>query len=431
VKKIVSTLLIVFAFLANVSAQLKVDSSGETYVSKNVYLQSASNFIGTTGNFPITFKVNNTFFAGATGSGSNDNVSFGYGALRNNPSSGANTAIGYQALYGNTQGNNNTAVGFLALNTNTTGHSNTAIGSFSSCGSTLTNATAIGYNAKATASDQVRIGNSSISSIVLGNNATITSDGRTKRNIRAEVPGLSFINQLQPVMYNFDLKVLDELEKSDDPKINTFRDSLLMARSPEEKAIDAKARANKEKIVYSGFIAQDVEKAAQSIGYDFSGVDAPENGKGAYGLRYAEFVVPLVKAVQELSEQNNAKDAAIASLQAQINELKEKDILRSITNETGTTGIIDPVMIQCKLYQNTPNPFNQETEIKYYLPQEIKIAFLCIYNLQGVQIKQIKITQRGEDSQWISGSELNAGMYLYALIVDGKEVDTKRMILTK
>ena len=27
--------------------------------------------------------------------------------------------------------------------------------------------------------------------------------------------------------------------------------------------------------------------------------------------------------------------------------------------------------------------------------------------------------------------ELTAGMYLYALIVDGKEVDTKRMILTK
>jgi len=38
---------------------------------------------------------------------------------------------------------------------------------------------------------------------------------------------------------------------------------------------------------------------------------------------------------------------------------------------------------------------------------------------------------RGESSQWISGSELSAGMYLYALIVDGKEVDTKRMILTK
>jgi hypothetical protein len=31
----------------------------------------------------------------------------------------------------------------------------------------------------------------------------------------------------------------------------------------------------------------------------------------------------------------------------------------------------------------------------------------------------------------MSGNSLEPGMYLYALVVDGKEVDTKRMILTK
>ena len=55
---------------------------------------------------------------------------------------------------------------------------------------------------------------------------------------------------------------------------------------------------------------------------------------------------------------------------------------------------------------------------------------LCIYDLQGKQIKQILIARRGEGSQMISGSELTAGMYLYTLIADGNEVDTKRMILT-
>ena len=48
----------------------------------------------------------------------------------------------------------------------------------------------------------------------------------------------------------------------------------------------------------TGFIAQEVEQAAKKIGYDFSGVDAPKNEKDMYGLRYDEFVVPLVKAVQ-------------------------------------------------------------------------------------------------------------------------------------
>ena len=83
------------------------------------------------------------------------------------------------------------------------------------------------------------------------------------------------------------------------------------------------------------------------------------------------------------------------------------------------------------LHQNIPNPFTQRTQINFYIPENVKTAQICIYNLQGKQIKQIPVTQRGEGSQWISGSELTAGMYLYTLIMDGKEVDTKQMILTK
>ena len=80
--------------------------------------------------------------------------------------------------------------------------------------------------------------------------------------------------------------------------------------------------ARKEKILYSGFIAQDVESAARSIGYDFSGVDAPENAKGYYGLRYAEFVVPLVKAVQEQQVMIQQQNDQIKEQQKQIDELK-------------------------------------------------------------------------------------------------------------
>ena len=49
----------------------------------------------------------------------------------------------------------------------------------------------------------------------------------------------------------------------------------------------------------TGFVAQEVEKTAKEIGYDFSGVDAPKNEKDLYGLRYAQFVPSLVKAIQE------------------------------------------------------------------------------------------------------------------------------------
>ena len=64
-----------------------------------------------------------------------------------------------------------------------------------------------------------------------------------------------------------------------------------------------------------GFIAREVEAAAKEIGYNFSGVDKPKNDKDIYGLRYAEFVVPLVKGMQEQQEM-------IEDLEAENGDLK-------------------------------------------------------------------------------------------------------------
>jgi hypothetical protein len=51
--------------------------------------------------------------------------------------------------------------------------------------------------------------------------------------------------------------------------------------------------------------------------------------------------------------------------------------------------------------------------------------------MQGEQIKYIAVNERGSTSVTIEGHTLKAGMYLYTLIADGKEVDTKKMIITK
>jgi hypothetical protein len=448
-KKIIFTVM-VFASLANVSAQLKVNSTGQvgigtanpqyqlditgnTRVAGDIYLGSTSGFLGTTNSTtPITFKVNGVL-AGYTGYSGGGNVSFGYRTLSSVTTGNYNTATGYYALYSNTTGQSNTvsgayalynnttggyntANGAYALRYNTTGSNNTAVGSSANVNTgNLTNATAIGYNALATSSNQVRIGNSSVTSICGYAAWTNFSDGRAKKNVRTDVPGLDFINRLQPVTYNLDLDAIDGLLKIDKTKRDGEEEL-----SQELIDIEKKAKEAKEKQVQTGFIAQDVEKIAQSIGYDFSGVDVDETG--IYGLRYAEFVVPLVKAVQELSEQNER-------LQALVESLLEKDadspLLRS------TTGLQDVATGGASLQQNAPNPFNQSTQIKYYLPATVKTAYLCIYDLQGTQLKQTAIQERGEGVQTLYGSELKPGIYLYTLIADGQEVDTKRMILTK
>jgi hypothetical protein len=69
------------------------------------------------------------------------------------------------------------------------------------------------------------------------------------------------------------------------------------------------------------FIAQEVEEAARALGYDFSGVDAPKNDNDFYGLRYGTFVVPLVKAVQELADRVGGQQVQIEELRRENREL--------------------------------------------------------------------------------------------------------------
>jgi hypothetical protein len=152
---------------------------------------------------------------------------------------------------------------------------------------------------------------------------------------------------------------------------------------------------------------------------------------GMYGLRYAEFVVPLVKAVQELSEQNER-------LQAQLNELTEL-VLRGKELESSTligghaagsaTGLQDVASNGASLQQNSPNPFHTETTIAYELPEKYSSANLYIYSSSGAQVKNY-ILNSSANKVTVSAYELAAGTYVYTLAVDGKWVDTKRMILT-
>jgi len=214
-------------------------------------------------------------------------------------SSTCNTAVGYYALRASA-GAYNTAIGCYALENNVTGLSNTAVGTFAdvSLGSSLTNATAIGYSSEATADNQVRIGDETVTSI--GGYAgwtTLTCKGAFRQDVQENVHGLDFILKLRPVTYHFDPDKFN-VSKNKVRSENGNHDMTELIHSE----LENQARAEKASILYSGFIPQEVETAALSVGYDFSGVDAPKNDQDFYGMRYAEFVVPLVKAVQEQQE---------------------------------------------------------------------------------------------------------------------------------
>ena len=87
-------------------------------------------------------------------------------------------------------------------------------------------------------------------------------------------------------------------------------------------------------------------------------------------------------------------------------------------------------VINAFLYQNTPNPFTNQTEIRYYLPENAENSVLYVFSLNGNMLLSKPLTETGNGSITISNSELQAGMYVYTLAIDGVEVDSKRMILT-
>jgi len=233
----------------------------------------------------------------------NNNVAVGIDALLENNSGYENTGLGSAALRFNTIGQKNTAVGSNTLVNNIQGHENTAIGSGADVSGIINNATAIGAGAIVNASNKVRIGNSSVTVIEGQVPFTTPSDGRYKFNVEENVKGLDFILQLRPVTYQFDVKKFDEALGDKNIHANAYDEALQIRRS--------------------GFIAQEVEKAANTTGYNFSGIIKPQNASQHYSLSYDAFVVPLVKAMQELNTKVEKLEKENASLVQQIKAIEE------------------------------------------------------------------------------------------------------------
>ena len=231
------------------------------------------------------------------------NIGIGYNAYDGlSTVNGNNIYIGRSAIVQNNSDNNillgrsavadaaQSSIG-MGYTTALSSDSSVVIGSLSSMSGTRSiglgfgtsvsgsNSIAIGHGTTVSNNNEVYIGNSSTTSIGGPVNWTATSDGRFKTNVSENVPGLDFIRGLRPVTYNFDLEKLSEFSCQDDLDFSEKKD-----------------------VVYSGFIAQEVFDVSEELGYDFSGVKVPENEYDMFGLRYAEFVVPMVKAMQELDE---------------------------------------------------------------------------------------------------------------------------------
>lgn len=79
------------------------------------------------------------------------------------------------------------------------------------------------------------------------------------------------------------------------------------------------------------------------------------------------------------------------------------------------------------LDQNVPNPFAEQTIITFNLPENTGSAQMLFYNIEGKLINSVDLTQKGKGQLTVFANDLSNGIYTYALVVDGKVMDTKKM----
>ena len=140
--------------------------------------------------------------------------------------------------------------------------------------------------------------------------------------------------------------------------------------------------------------------------------------------------MPLVKAVQELSQQNDSLKEVNASMQSQINEMKAA--IQMLADKEGVNiNSASASITSASLQQNVPNPYNHTTSIPYNLPEQFSSAQIMVTDVSGKVLKVITVSGKGKGVLNLDASTLSSGTYNYSLVIDGKLIDTKKMISIK
>lgn len=223
-----------------------------------------------------------------------------------------------------------------------------------------------------------------VAGTVVNGMSLVTSDYRLKKDIKNVLSTLDMIQQMNVVEFNYKQREVE----SDSVEVGLF---------DEESPILTHK--------HYGLIAQELQKIYPDL--------VVEDEEGYLSVNYVEIVPLLIRSIQELS--------------AKLDEANKSIVLRG----EGGTGIEAQDALQTELFQNTPNPFTEKTTIHCTIAETVSQAMLYVYDMNGKQIAEYPVVERGDAQVVIEGNSLDAGMYMYSLIADGNVIDTKRMILTK
>lgn len=215
-----------------------------------------------------------------------------------------------------------------------------------------------------------------------------------------------------------------------------------------------------------GFVAQDLEQVLPELITSVTknaDVDTAGNiihpATSYRAVYYLELIALLTKGVQEqqqkidsLQSKATNQDSINSTLQNQIianNTMLQNqlNVLQASINNCCNTNrsmhigstdtesqLIQQTDVQLRdvqsivLLQNVPNPFKEKTTINYTLPETCIKAQLLFHNSQGKLIQSVELVGNREGQLNVFADDLSNGIYTYTLVVDGKIIETKKMI---
>ena len=179
--------------------------------------------------------------------------------------------------------------------------------------------------------------------------------------------------------------------------------------NPQGENNDSALVENTKKETHYGLSAQELQKIYPDL--------VKEGQDGYLGVKYMELVPILIRSIQELKQELD-----------EIRGEKDAKITRSVSDNDKEKAFASSS--ENILYQNSPNPFKEQTLIRFHLANDVQDASICFFDMNGRLLKKIPVSSEME-SVSIGSYELGEGMFLYSLIVNGQEIDTKRMIVSK
>ena len=217
----------------------------------------------------------------------------------------------------------------------------------------------------------------------------IPSDRKLKTNVIEEVNVLEKLSRLKPVTYDY-------LKTSD---------------------------INLSSLKQHGFISQELAEVFPELTRDVTKPVFDKDGKKVSSLtlkaiNYVGLISVLTSAVNELSTE-------LKTIKNEFQEYKSNSLEREKLNmgpASNSSGFV--------MEQNIPNPFKDQTQIKYELPERANSTSIIVFDLNGKLIKEYFLSSNiRKGILVINSSDIGKGFFIYSMVENGSEIMTKKMIV--